>query len=264
MEKHKIRIPVKDKIKIIPVGDIHAGGQNTSWGKFYSFLKWAEQEEDLYIIGMGDWLDSILAEDKRYSADDKAVPILKIMADIERLLRPLADKGKIIGLHMGNHERKLKKQGFGCPIEELCRRFGCKYLGYSSYVQIVAEHTNRTRNTLTIFAHHGWFSGRKRGAKVNNMEDVSSSWDADLYLFGHSHDMISTKRVFITYHGQRERAFVNTGTFSKTVNGPGTTSYSEMAGYPPQKIGIVRVEWEPWRQSRVAHGKQKGDLHIID
>lgn len=263
MVKHKIRIKGIDKITIVPAGDIHYGSPNCAWDKFSRMLKWAEGEKDHYVYFMGDIFDVILATDKRYNAEERQMPLLQAIDNMVRVLQPLAEKGKIIGMHTGNHEYKMSCIGVGDPVEDVCKRLNVKYLGYSAYTQIVAEHQNKTVNALTIYSHHGFFSGRKRGSKINSLEDLSMYYDADLYLAGHSHDLISTKRVFITYHGQKVRAFLNTGTFLKTSE-YGTSNYSERAGYPPQKLGVARVEWQPFKETHTEIGRQKGDLHIIE
>jgi len=263
MVKHEVRLTGKDKLTIVPFGDVHLGSPNCAWKKFSEMLKWAEKEKDLYLIGMGDLFDVILADDKRYNAEEPQMPLLRAIEIMVEALKPLAKKGKLIGLHTGNHEHHMIRKGVGSPVEDVCNRIECKYLGYSAFTRVEAINKNKTQNSLVIYSHHGWFSGRKRGSKINNLEDLSMHWDADLYLCGHSHDLFSSKRVFIGWYGQKIRAFLNTGTFLKT-SGWNTTNYSERAGYPPQKLGIARIEWQPWKESRVETGRQKGDLHIID
>ena len=265
MEKHKITISNKDVITIVPFGDVHLGSPNCDWNKFWRFIKWAEKE-DLYLIGMGDIFDVILATDKRYSAEERQLPLLNAIDTIVKTLEPLAKQGKIIGLHRGNHEQKMADIGVGDPILNVCARLGVKFLGYSSFIKIVAKRGFKKGvevNTLVIYSHHGFFSGRKRGSKINNLEDLSTYWIADLYLVAHSHDLFSSKRVCIDFNGQHERAFLNTGAFLKTAE-IGTCNYSERAGYPPQKLGIARIEWQPFKTKCVETGRQRGDLHIID
>ena len=261
MEKHQVRFNDKNKITIVPAGDVHRGNPNCAWQKFIRFLQWAEKEKDLYVILMGDLLDTILATDKRYDAGSKHIPLLEAIEQMYRVLKPLADKGKILGMHIGNHEYKMVASGVGNPIDDLCVRLNVKYLGYSALTRILVRRKESKTGSLTIFSHHGWFSGRKRGSKINNLEDLSMNWDADLYLVAHSHDLFSSKRIFTTFHGQKVRAFVSTGAFLKTADW-GTCSYSERAGYPPQKLGVARIEWEPFRTTRVENGRQEGDIHI--
>jgi len=265
MEKHKITISNKDVITIVPFGDVHLGSPNCDWDKFWRFIKWAEKE-DLYLIGMGDIFDVILATDKRYSAEERQLPLLNAIDTIVKTLEPLAKQGKIIGLHRGNHEQKMADIGVGDPILNVCARLGVKFLGYSSFIQVVAKrkfNSGAESNALIIYCHHGFFSGRKRGSKINNLEDLSMYWDADLYLVAHSHDLFSSKRVCIDFYGARDKAFLNTGSFLKTTE-IGTCNYSERAGYPPQKLGIARIEWQPFKVKKVEFGRKRGDLHIID
>jgi len=260
MEKQTIVIN-KDFIQIAPFGDLHNGSPNCDWKKFCRFVNWAD-EKNIYVYGMGDLFDVILATDKRYNSEERQIPLLRAIDDVERVLKPLAKKGLILGLHRGNHEQKMANIGVGDPVECLCDRLGVKFLGYSAYTMIRSRTKDGYSNSLTIYSHHGFFSGRKRGSKINNLEDISQHWDADLYLAGHSHDLFHSKRVFINFYGQRERSFVNTGAFLKTSE-IGTCNYSERAGYPPQKLGISRIEWQPFKVKQTMTGKQRGDLHVI-
>ena len=265
MYKIKKVLPGADKITIVPFGDVHYGTPACDISSFTSMLKWAEKEDNLYLIGMGDMFDCILADDKRYDAShDQGQSFLKHYETMKNLLSPV--KHKIIGLHSGNHEFTLAKKGYGDPVESICNQLGIEYIGYSAFTQLVARRKflkGLESNAITIYSHHGWFSGRKMGGKINNITDLALHWDADIYLAGHSHDLFGVRKVKVDYNGSKKLIFCNTGTFLKSAPWD-TTTYSERAGYPPVKLGIARIEWQPWKEKRVEMGKEKGDLHIIE
>jgi hypothetical protein len=54
----------------------------------------------------------------------------------------------------------------------------------------------------------------------------------------------ATKQIKIGWGGERKVIFANTGTFMETAR-EGTASYSERAGYPPQKLGCLKIKWYP-------------------
>jgi len=85
---YKIRkvLPDADKITIVPFGDIHYGSPACDWNAFTSMLKWAAKEKDLYLLGMGDFFDSILADDKRYDAGSKHIPFLRSYEEMKKVL----------------------------------------------------------------------------------------------------------------------------------------------------------------------------------
>ena len=251
---------------IVPVGDIHAGAPGCDWSALRSIVGWSVGE-GAAIIGMGDFFDLIVPADPRFDAAEGRD--LNAETEYGRLLSVLEPtRGKWLFSLFGNHEHTLSARGHGNYAERLCRDLGdVPFGGYSCFYTLTARlldadgHRLRS-NSLVIYAHHGWFGGRKRGGKINAMEDAAGSYAADLYLFGHSHDCVASKRIFLTPGGARERCFVNTGTFYKT-NEWGKTSYAERAGYPPTRVGITRVLWYPFRQRAIEGGRINGELTLV-
>lgn len=264
MQKHELEVKGTDRVIIVPFGDVHYGNPACDFNSFISMLKWAANEKDLYLLGMGDMFDSILADDKRFDASHPAPPFLQCYEQMKKAIEPV--KHKMIGMHTGNHEMTLSKKGYGDPVEQICSELGIKFLGYSAFTKLVIHKkflTGTVGNQIIIYSHHGWFSGRKMGGKANNLTDLSACWDADVYCVAHSHDLFGVRKVKIDYNGARKLIFCQTGTFLKTAEW-GTTTYSERAGYPPTKTGVARIEWYPWKEKRVPTGREKGDLHIVE
>lgn len=266
MYKLKKVLPDTDKVTIVPFGDVHFGSPACDWGAFTSMLKWAAGEKNLYLLGMGDFFDGILVDDKRFDASQGICPsFLRYYEQMKKALAPCKDK--IIGLHSGNHELTLSKKGYGDPIEQIADALRIPFLGYSAFTQLTVrrkyKHERATSNNIIIYSHHGWFSGRKMGSKANNLTDLAAYWDADVYCVAHSHDLFGVRKVKVDFNGARKLIFCQTGTFMKTSEW-NTTTYSERAGYPPTKIGISRIEWYPWKRKRVPTGIERGDLHIIE
>ena len=154
-----------------------------------------------------------------------------------------------------NNENKMTKLGVGSLVSRLAEGIGGLFRGLSGFVLILpCAKTVREKwvhpAILDIYAHHGFVAGRKRGGKVNALEDFSLNFDADLYLMGHCHDAFDTKRVVVGFGGARQRYFCSTGTFHKTAEW-GTMSYSEAKGYPIQELGAPRIRWEPAKRQRI-------------
>jgi hypothetical protein len=147
----------------------------------------------------------------------------------------------------------------------MAKELGIPYLGYSAFFSLTAHwmvgNRRNMSNVLHFYLNHGWFAGKKTGGKINNMEDSAASYEADVYIFGHSHSTIATKRMILHPAGAREKVFMNSGTFLKT-NEWATSGYAERRGYPPTKVGTATLVWTPFVNKRVNDGRLRGELSL--
>ncbi len=241
MEKISQAVPVADQIEIVPMGDVHFGSPNCRVDKFKDQIKYIADTKNCYTILMGDLMDCIYADDKRLDLSAVEQTFTDGIDELTEMLIPI--KGKILVGIIGNHEYVLRKKGIGDPIKWLSGKLNFPYGGYSCFLKLKALPKTHAKS-LVIYMHHGWFSGRKRGGKVNNLEGIAQHYVADVYLAGHSHDLWATRAVRVDYGGARSLLFANTGTFMETAS-YGKCGYSERAGYPPQKLGSVKIKWYP-------------------
>jgi len=251
MEKIKYTIHTKsDYIRIIPFGDLHYPATNCRIDLFQNLVNYIKETPDCYAIGMGDLLDAIVITDRRFDPSEKDTNLDTQIVKIRNILEPI--KNKIICLLTGNHEYTIYSRGYGNPIQRLCRELGIKYAGYSAFIKLHVEPKTHKKD-LVIYAHHGWAAGRQTGATVNNIENLSKHYEADVFLLGHSHKLSATSQVKIGWGGPKKNLFVNTGSFLETST-IGSTSYSERRGYPPLKLGVAKIRWRPF----------KNDLHVSE
>jgi predicted phosphodiesterase len=241
MQKVNREVKFAEQIEIVPIGDCHLGSPGSRVDKLKNMVDYIKNTPNCYTILMGDIFDCILGDDRRLDLTEFSRAFLDILDDATSIFEPIKDK--IITALLGNHEHTLKKKGVGDPIFHLCNRLGVKYGGYSCFIKLKAAPKTH-RRSLIIYAHHGFFSGRQRGSKVNNLERLAQHYSADVYLAGHSHDLFATRSTRIDWGGERDVLFGNTGTFLETAT-EGTATYSERAGYPPQKLGCLKIKWYP-------------------
>jgi predicted phosphodiesterase len=234
-------LPLAKEIQVIGIGDIHNGSPNCRFDKFLKAVEYVEKTPNCYVIGMGDYIDAIVPSDKRYSSLEPFRAVDTTKKEVLEALRPIQDK--ILCMLTGNHESKIAKQGYGDPTAYLCQELKVPYGGTSCYIRLKV-HPRLHRNPLTIYCHHGYSAGRKTGGCVNNIEGLAQYWDADVYMVGHSHKLWNTVQVKVCWAGYKKVAFCNTGTFMETAT-YGHTGYSEEAGYPPLKMGCIKIKWLP-------------------
>ncbi len=251
---------VDEFIRFIPVGDFHWLTESTDITALHRMVTKYAGAKNTYFFGIGDWFDLIYAlpTERRYDIRAKERTLDENKDALESILAPIS--GQFISVLDGNHEEKFNKCGIGSPVISWAKGKSAFYGGYSCFTGVTArwkgdKGERKKSNTLEFYLHHGWFSGRKKGGKINNMEDAAASYDADVYIFGHSHDLITSKRVMLDRHGVKHKVFVNSGTFSKT-NTWGVTTYGERAGYPPTVCGeVAQILWFPWEKKHKMRGR---------
>ncbi|RLE19177.1 MAG: hypothetical protein DRJ50_12420 [Actinobacteria bacterium] len=246
------RIPYKlgQTVKIKPIFDVHLGSSYCDVSAFKKYL--VDSDPDTYFLGGGDLLDSIIIGDKRYEkhADSTTGAIVDDQVALAcEYLRPYAKK--IIGLGRGNHEDVIIRNCGTDPINSVCTNLGVPYLGYSGFVKLILSESNKSRSrTVVIKWHHGWGGGsRTQGADITKFAKDTAYWDADLFLYGHTHKLQWDVTQRLGLSGEkliaRPKLFAICGTFLKTFSNTTDATYSERAGYPPTTIGGLTVNIKP-------------------
>lgn len=254
--RKQIPVPTNNKAIILkPLGDIHLGAKNCDVNYLKKLLKWCEKHPNVYILGMGDYADCIYGRDKRFdleAVDMKYSTPEKQQEALIKWLSPL--KGRIIGLLTGNHEESIRKV---CGLDitrNIAGRLGVPYLGISAFVQLSFKAKNGKRlhrKPVIMYAHHGYFGGRSSGGKVNNLLSLPKAYDADVYLVGHCHDILTKVEEKVCLENgklsKKRIVYALTGTLLKTVT-QGGRGYGEDKGYFPTRTGTVSVKILPLEQ----------------
>lgn len=260
METNVFDIKYKSKsnwITIVPMGDLHLGNLNADLEYFKRLVKWIANKDNCYTILLGDMVDSINPSDPRYdhSMIDHKFPTVDVQTnEIKKILKPLADKGKIIGIHEGNHENSSQRYNYFNPTLDMCKDFKVPFLGYTALTKLRFERTTSTGTrghhaSLIIYSNHGQGGGISMGAKANKLRQYAGYVDADIYLMAHHHVLMAFRDVQLTLSPQnklveRKRVYACTGCFQRSI-GKGKTSFLERKGFPPSKVGVVKIMIHP-------------------
>ena len=250
------------ELKIVAMGCVHHGAAGCD-DKLAQF--WYDkilQEPDTYAIFGGDMVDGIHEKDKRFTHQecakwcfDGALGGTVIDRQYRYALkkwRPLAEKGKILWLHAGNHEELLWHR-FGAP--DLTRNWAWElkipYAGYSalSSLTIHSAGNRQTRHRVTFYSTHGSGSASTNGAAERRVKKLMDAYAADVYLMWHVHRRVTTaaRRIGLTQQRdgavkmrEYDRIGAACGTFLNS-HMEGITGYGELAGYEPVIPGPVIV-----------------------
>ena len=258
LHEHIINYKYGETIKLKPIFDVHLGNRDCDVTAFKRMLN--EHDEHTWYMGGGDLLDMIIASDiKRYrkSGDgtlgdaivDEQIDMMK------KLLEPVKDR--IVGLGEGNHEQNILKRCATHPIKRLCKELGVKYLGYSCLVKLVFRlmdkrgwKTGGGVKSIVIRQHHGWGGGsRTRGGNITKFEKDLKNWDADIFMYGHVHQLQDDVMPRLGMKGlklvSRPQILLIGGTYLKIFSEQPDPTYSEQAGFPPTMIGGATVHLKP-------------------
>lgn len=259
-----------DQSKIlIPISDIHVGHIDHDKKLFNNMITWIK-EKCAYVILLGDLIDGIAQKDRRYensSIADEFKPFLdnlhyKQTDVIVESLIPI--KKQILGIMAGNHEVVVKKMFAYDATSVIAQRLNIPILTDPGYL-VLRFIDGKSSVLYNIFCSHGdWMGGRKRGTKINNMEDKMADFDFDMLLAGHTHDkFVSTrKHIGIDRRGRvikSKKFFINTGSFIETYTDGNHDGWASRKVFSPQSTGVVRVDF--YLKRRAPGGIRYIDCH---
>jgi hypothetical protein len=249
----KIQYRYGQEIEILPIFDIHLGATACDKAALRKDLE--KVKPNTYIIGGGDWLDSVIVSDrKRYrksgDASDKGTDdiIDQQIDEMYEMVKPY--KKQILGLSTGNHEDTITVRCSTNPIKRLCKLLDVPFLSYSSLLRLSMREKDGRGRTVVIRTHHGWGGGsRTMGADITKFSRDVGFWEADLFLYGHVHKKQNDRVPRLGLSGMqvisRPKIMVLCGTYLKTFLIGENPSYSEKEGYPPTEIGASLITIKP-------------------
>ena len=245
--------------------DAHAGSTLFYRKGFLKFIDTVKKDPIGVAIDLGDAIEAIMTDDKRYTDDTAREPIpLKQAKDYIEMIRPI--RSKIIVRLLGNHEHKLHR--FGNIAQHICSQLDIPYGTFTSKILFTDKKTGSLM--FKAFVTHGFRSITNQAhdpiQREANMKArlkrllMEKAGDAVLCAMGHTHKLIiaePTKKLWLSDDGisikQRythqegeyihpdHRWFVNTGSFLKLYEN-NVSGYAEMFGYDPVELGYARVE----------------------
>jgi len=251
----KILYKLGDTIKIKPIFDVHYGHTLCDVHAFKKFLD--DSDDKTYFIGGGDFLDSIIVIDPRYRKSIDASGSEEIIDDqingIYELLKPYREK--ILGLGIGNHEDVIVRRYATNPIKRLCEKLSTDkhtipYLGYSYFYKIVMSEKQGRGRTILIKGHHGYGGGsRTQGADLTKFSKDMSYYDADVFIYGHTHKLQFDEVPRLGISGNKliskPKVLVICGSYKKSLSADSTTTWEETMGFPPSRIGGATINLKP-------------------
>lgn len=270
----------REPFYIVGLGDLHYGAASFDHKKFAEIVNWIAKRPTTYWVGLGDYVEAITYRDLRRFSPENIDPQYKIgdlqdmithqVDGISKLLTPIKDR--CIGVSTGNHEfdalrnldhditarlaqnLRVKNMGWTCLTRLVFKQGSGKYSPHSAVLIMLTEHSN--------------LAGRKKGSKINRIEDRFADFpDVDILLWGHSHDKVATTKEFLYLPRKGElvlkarKAVAGIVPSFYNTYAVGTTTYGERRGYSPTATGIVLIEIKPFQYDNASKAS-KVEMHI--
>ncbi len=262
METINKRITVQSRSDVYPIhflGDLHLGSAVCDEAAITAAVAAIAEDPLALWVGTGDLGEFIPRQDWRHRQSQMAKWLREASADycddlvlmeIEQIcgrLQPIADK--CLGIVRGNHEDAHLRM-FGRDVQrEVCKRLQVDDLSDEAIIRL-AFARDGTHADLLIYVAHGWFAGRKSGAKVNNLHDLLLTWDVDIAAVGHGHERVVAPPL-VTYRLGRNGQLIEwrryalmAGSFLRGHQ-KGATSYASARGFRGSDIGAVTMYYQP-------------------
>ena len=271
LPKRKERCSLGQTFEFIPLGDAHLGSANCDRKRLDKVIKRIADNPDARWVGMGDLVESIAPDDFRWNPRDIDTTVTKLeqsarvsdiyVTKLAEVVEPIIDK--CWSINDGNHEDKFNGRYFTNinlrVLQELGKAHKDKhgdwqsemYGGWMSMARVTFEDKNHHRSSLPVYQQHGWQAGRKKGAKINNLDDLMGYVvGCRIYLVAHSHERLMTTKTFLgaNQHWNDAAAFdsygAHTGSYLRTYQ-LGKVGYAEKKGFPPTSLGPIHFNVTP-------------------
>ena len=168
----------KNYAEVLFIGDTHLGSPQFDQQKFLNMIDYAKKHS-MYVLLMGDLLEMSTRTSIGAGIYEQDLIGQSQHEQMVEWLRPLADRGLILGTHRGNHESRVY-QATGVDISKaLARELGIPYLADAcwSRFSVGKEH-------YSLYTMHGRTGARFDGTALLALERISVSFHADLVCDG--------------------------------------------------------------------------------
>lgn len=202
------------RVHLYGIGDCHVGAANADERAQAKLARLIADDPDALVIGLGDMVEAIAVDDRRFDPAELAAPI-----DPEMLRSPFytaamrwckiwePTAGKWLLMIDGNHETAAMSH-YHTPLTAwLAERMRCPYVGGTdqcawAIIRLVTGDAKSRRARFRVFAIHGFGGGELSGSAALKLERLMMRKQADLVLMAHMHQsQVQVKTVEVVNDG---------------------------------------------------------------
>lgn len=228
------RFPERPNIVIYPIADVHLGAAEHNAEAWAAFCKHIEQEENAYIVLVGDLINNATRSSVSNIFEETLRPReqKKVMV---KMLEPL--RGKCLAAVSGNHERRSgAKDADDDPTYDILCKLDLEHIYRENMafvrLQFGDQGIDGLRNpTYILCLTHGSGGGVLTGGVVNKAERFGYVLDgADVLILGHSHKPFVTQPSKISIDARNNKVSL------KPFRVVSCTSWLNYGGYAAAKM----------------------------
>ena len=210
MEEVRIK-PYKNFVRILFLSDVHFGNKFCDQKEFERYIEWAKKQKGLYVITLGDLLESAIPHSIEGIMWDQVVSPQEQITYIQSKLEPL----KVIAMVSGNHEDRIYLRTGIDPTELMADYLKAKYLGYGGYLRLNIG--KQHYNLVLLHGSAGSQNPRYQLLKARNIWN-----DADVIAMGHIHKLYYEKVPYYSIENGKkvikETILLRTGAYLRYAN----------------------------------------------
>ena len=239
-------------------GDTHLGSKSVDEKLLRKHVK-ETAETGRYWCHVGDVIDGIVPPDRRFDkrnladwawAEYQHENLIQAEWDeFYNIFNPIADKCLFVLDGDGKHnETKDVSDCMGQTLSKMNVRGG--YPACHVECVFTRKESPHAKHLIEGVFHHGWFSGRRKGGKANNLELALLTYPtATFFICGHGHDKMPVRSDALVLERHQQKQWVRraamTGAYLQTYASD-TVGYGERHGYSPASLGRMTVVLRPF------------------
>lgn len=242
-----------NEIEIVPLADLHIGSPECDEELIKEVCDYISKTPNCYTILNGDIVDNAT----RSSIGSVFEETMSPKEQVNRAtyyLKPIAEKGKIINITVGNHELRSEKDTGLSPSDLLLANLmkyddslNERYCVDGAYTFLTIPNRKKSKLstvTFTIFNLHGTGGGTRIGAKVQKLDDMQMVAPAQIYIRSHTHQPETHRGLMIEVNNNNHSikevpcVFVSTNAYLKYGG------YGARAGMKPlsRAIPVIKIK----------------------
>lgn len=221
--------------EVVFLGDAHLGSPEFDEPRFQKMVDYCVKQK-IYVFLMGDLIELATRHSVGSGVYEQEFPGQTQYERMVEILRPLADKGLLIGFLRGNHEIRCYQLSGVDIAKVMAKELNVPYLGDACWNLFRVG-----KQVYSIYSLHGRSGARFDGTALLALERLSATFFADMVVMGHAHKCISSsvlmQRVFNGRVTEHKKHLLITGSYLKYGG------YAQTYGLPPSKLGSPKVKF---------------------